>query len=134
MSTRNDRDDRGRATRVGVFVAVAVAMSAGAAAYAALAARATPEPRPAGSAAPASATLPAADLRRVEGPRLLFRNVVPTPEADFGRLALVPVATPASPRAIAPLSCVRVHFARERGVCLEMVPEAPRVARLSTFG
>lgn len=39
-------------------------------------------------------------------------------DATWGRVALVPLESPAAPRFVAPLACLRVHIAAGRGVCL----------------
>jgi WD40-like Beta Propeller Repeat len=37
---------------------------------------------------------------------------------SWGRLAVVPLASPEAPRFVAPLACLRVHVAAGRGICL----------------
>jgi hypothetical protein len=56
----------------------------------------------------------AADLAAI--PHLIFRNTALGPE--YGRVALVPLDDPASPRALTSLSCQRVDFAGGHGICL----------------
>jgi hypothetical protein len=51
-----------------------------------------------------------------EGPLILFRDG--SPGAMYGRLAVVQLSRPDAPRAIAPLSCDRVHYAAGWGVCM----------------
>jgi len=51
-----------------------------------------------------------------DGPVMLFRNASPGPL--YGRIAVVPLSEPDTPRQIAPISCERVHYAAGSGVCM----------------
>lgn len=70
-------------------------------------------------------------------PHVLFRDLELEPAGRFGRLALAPLAAPAgeatAPRTVSPLSCVRVHFGADRGLCLELLDEDTRKATLRVF-
>jgi hypothetical protein len=48
--------------------------------------------------------------------RVLFQHVAR--DADYARIAVAPVAGQAGSRDILPLTCERVHFAADRGICL----------------
>ena len=65
-----------------------------------------------------------------EGAVLLFRNAAPG--ALYGRVALVPLASPDSPRQITPISCERVHYAAGWGVCM-LTDEGRLPVRYSAF-
>ncbi|AHH95264.1 PD40 domain-containing protein [Kutzneria viridogrisea] len=49
------------------------------------------------------------------GPRILFRS---TAQSDRGHIASVSATDPGGPRAVAPVSCVRVYAAGGTGLCL----------------
>ncbi len=60
---------------------------------------------------------PRADLATVRAvPHVVFRNTEVS--ADYGRVALVPLAEPAAPRAITAESCDRVYATRDVGICV----------------
>ncbi|MGC5020478.1 hypothetical protein [Micromonospora sp. DT47] len=65
----------------------------------------------------AAPLVPRTDLAAVvNGPHLVFRN---TALGDgYGRVAVVPVSSPAGPRAVTPASCERVYATTDRAVCL----------------
>ncbi len=71
-----------------------------------------------GTATPTSAPRPepSALQRLTSAPHVVFRNTE-TGRA-FGRVAVVDLADPGGPRALAPLSCERIAFDADRGVCL----------------
>jgi len=50
------------------------------------------------------------------GPHLVFQNVIRSD--DYAAVSLVPLAAPGGARLSSDLVCERVHFARERGLCL----------------
>jgi hypothetical protein len=50
----------------------------------------------------------------------MFRTLAPPAVHD--RVAMVAIANPATVRAVAPISCSRVHFSGDRGVCLVEEP------------
>ncbi|MFG2103947.1 TolB family protein [Micromonospora echinaurantiaca] len=68
--------------------------------------------RAAATGAPTRADLPAVR----SGPHLVFRNTALGP--DYGRVAMVPLAAPAGPRAVTGASCERVHATRDAALCL----------------
>jgi WD40-like Beta Propeller Repeat len=65
-----------------------------------------------------------------DAPVILFRDASPGPL--YGRIAVVTLSRPASPRRIAPISCERVHYAAGWGVCM-MTDESRLPARYSAF-
>ena len=65
-----------------------------------------------------------------EGAVLLFRNAAPG--ALYGRVALVPLASPDALRQITPISCERVHYAAGWGVCM-LTDESRLPVRYSAF-
>jgi hypothetical protein len=91
--------------------------------------------RPPAAGTASAATAPDADLAALSLlPRILYRNLDLKPEEQFGRLALSPLDHPGTARLLAPMRCVRVHFAAGQGLCLEMQDESSRKAVLRTFG
>ena len=56
--------------------------------------------------------------RFLDAPHLLFRHAQHT-DADFGHIAVAGLAVPDTERAIADLSCARVSFGDDRGVCIQ---------------
>ena len=61
----------------------------------------------------------------LRGPHLLFRHM--RHDADHGQVGLADIADPDTARAIANLSCARVSFGGDRGVCIQ--PAADRSNR-----
>ena len=49
-------------------------------------------------------------------PYVMFRSLIPGP--SWGRVALAPLGSPDGSRYVTALTCERVHFAADRGVCL----------------
>lgn len=118
-------------SRVHVF-AGGVAVCAAVAATYALAASRSPELSPSAPPAPA-APAPAAPqpvaakptgvaallrAKDVSGRQLLFRDLDRSNTANFGRIAVAPVANPAVRRLVGTVRCERVYFAAGRGLCL----------------
>ncbi len=68
-----------------------------------------------------------------EGPRVLFRNLSPG-DGSFGQVGQMALGAGASERSLAPLSCVRLHYAAGRGLCLEGGGSLTEPATLRTFG
>ncbi|MGQ0732915.1 MAG: hypothetical protein ACT4QD_04585 [Acidobacteriota bacterium] len=88
--------------------------------------RRAPEPIPGGPAALVNAT------RAIEVPFLMFRTQAPP--AVHGRVTMARAEHPRGPRFVTPLSCVRVHTADGRGVCLVETLEGRSVVhRAETF-
>ena len=69
-------------------------------------------------AASADVAHPAAGLRLPTGPRVVFRDLDRADAADYGRLAIAPLAGRAGARVVARLDCERLYFAGGRGLCL----------------
>jgi hypothetical protein len=101
--------------RIGAFVAVCVVCLAAAAVTIG---RSTP-PGSVETAAGASPPVAGAPVDTIAtSPHLLFRNTRLGP--DFGKLSLVAMDDPDGPVATAGLSCERVDFQVDRGVCLSV--------------
>lgn len=101
-----------RRARVSIFAGLCLASLAAAAAYLALADRreaAEAQARPAVAEAPAAAGI---NLRG----RLVFRS---TSLASYGKVAAVPLSSPAQERRVAELECERIHVRDGRGLCLQ---------------
>ena len=64
--------------------------------------------------APTVATVPMAGV--LAGPHVVFRSTALG--SDYGKLAAVPLADPAGPRALGGLSCERVYATSSAGVCV----------------
>jgi hypothetical protein len=67
-------------------------------------------------ASPVSAQRPLPAHGLDQGSYLLFRSTAP--DRDFGRLALVGAEDPSGPRALTSLTCDRVDYEGDRGLCL----------------
>jgi hypothetical protein len=99
-----------------VALSVVVALAIGATAAYLLLARG--QQQRALRSAPAQDTVPVASVE--DGPRIVFRNTAIGP--DYGKVAMVPLADPASTRAITDLACDRVFAAGSRTLCLASEP------------
>jgi hypothetical protein len=68
-----------------------------------------------------SVTLPvtsaAAKQDLAAGPYLLFESTAP--DSNFGRVEVVPLGQRDGPRYLTPLSCARIAFRGQRGICLD---------------
>lgn len=70
----------------------------------------------AGRRQPASADVARVQTKPPDRPFVMFVSL--SPNDTWKHLALAPLASPDGPRYIAPLTCERVYFAGNRGVCL----------------
>lgn len=101
--------------RVAAFVAVLVLAGTGTGGYLWSVRRAPGSPAVPGGAAGADAT--GTDLAAVRaGPHLVFRSTLAGP--GYGRVAVVPLAAPAGPRALTPATCDRVYATATDAICL----------------
>jgi hypothetical protein len=98
--------------RFGIFLAITIVALGSAAGYLRYAAH-----------RPASPEVRAGDLavEWIDGtapkpPYLLFRSTVAG--RSFGRVGYVPLGATEGPRYLTPISCDRLHFSREHGICL----------------
>ena len=101
-----------RSRRVWVFAAVCAVAAGAIVASLARARRATGGEVPPLAAAQQLPSPPPA-------PFVMLRHLAP--DASWGRVAVVPLALPDGPRFLSGLACVRVHYARGRGICLTTV-------------
>jgi hypothetical protein len=116
-----------REARVAAFVLVVVGAAVSGATYVTLAAgKARGSNAPPGvhvvtgaslsPAAPRPVVRRARSLAAARQPQLLFRNGIA--DSSFGKLAVAPLSHPNGTRAVANLTCDRVYFAANRGLCL----------------
>lgn len=68
-----------------------------------------------------------------DGPRVLFRDLSPD-QGSFGQVAQLPLGADDPKRSVAPLSCVRLHYAAGRGLCLEGGGSLTEPSTLRRFG
>ncbi|NUO47755.1 MAG: hypothetical protein HOV80_02740 [Polyangiaceae bacterium] len=84
-------------------------------------------------ARPHAAGASAASTSVGEGPRVLFRNLSQA-DGSFGQVGQLALGVDAAERSLASLSCVRLHYAAGRGLCLEGGGSLTEPATLRTFG
>lgn len=72
--------------------------------------------------APAAAPAAAAPVAPPARPWIAVRSLR---EDGWGRVAVLPLAAPDGPRTVLPLSCLRVHIAAGRGICVETEAAMP---------
>jgi hypothetical protein len=97
--------------RLAVFALVIILAVVGVGAYAFFRARPS-----AGQSSSQRETRPSDGAPRPKSPYVLFRHMAL--DRDYGRIAAVPLDAVNGKRYITPLSCDRVHAARDGGVCL----------------
>jgi hypothetical protein len=83
-----------------------------------------------GPSTPRAASAAAAGPCRVEGqawpradcaePHVVFRNVERVPNEQVGVIALASLESSASARFVTPLSCLRIHVAAGKGLCVDL--------------
>lgn len=105
---------RSRGWRFALFAGVCVAVAVGYVAWTVI--RERTDGRPAISGPVAIADDFRIALVAGGGGTLMFQNAVPG--ESWGRVGLVPLGGTERPRTIAPLACMRVAFAADRGLCL----------------
>jgi hypothetical protein len=110
--------------RLVLFGAIALVTLGAAGAYVAVRARQT---------RPGVEGLTAGSTSVGEGPRVLFRNITPG-DGSFGQVAQMALGAFAQERSVAPLACVRLHYAAGRGLCLEGGGSLTEPSTLRTFG
>ncbi|WP_341720446.1 hypothetical protein QQG74_12455 [Micromonospora sp. FIMYZ51] len=99
-------------TRLVVLTVVLLTAVAGATGYVWRIRQQQPAVGAAATAAPARADLAAVRA----GPHVVFRTTALG--ADYGRVAMVPLAEPTAPRAVTPASCDRVYATRDTAICV----------------
>lgn len=83
--------------------------------------------------AAAAPVAPVADLSTVSGkPRIVFRSTAIGD--DYGKVAVVPLAAPAGPRAYTPVTCDRVYARGGEEVCLYAKPGLVTTYRAEILG
>jgi Domain of unknown function DUF11/WD40-like Beta Propeller Repeat len=115
------------------FAVLVTACVAGGGAYTAWAAFRIKSDRP-GSNGPVTLGDAAAGRTLLDRSRatVMFRNGVAG--QHWGKVALVPTATPEGPRTILPLQCQRLHFSAGRGLCIVESPGIFSTYSAYTFG
>ncbi len=86
------------------------------------------------SDAPASADDATARLTLPTPPYLVFRSLDRADPATYGRIAVVPLDDVAAPRRLGGLTCDRVYFQGERGLCLALAESFPQGYRAELLG